>query len=303
MIEEISLHNKTLSQSIELSKNASAFLLDNDQAIDWGEVLSTISTFTSAVRVGVGINKVSISKGRTITITGWMINDGFGTIKEKKAILNTFCNPFDEIVLTAGEYKISGRFNQAVKYSNKNKENNEIICKFMLYLFCEQPLFTLINESESSMYEVYQKSFSFPWIWIQPEKIVFGLRQSLENFSLMNNGTISTGFKAYLYIGDNITGLTIKNNTTGEEFRLKPNITLETGEILLINTVVGSTELKIGLSMDDLENAFSAFDLTSDFFQLTPGENSISISCDQGDVKSLNAQIFVVPLFYAIEEQ
>lgn len=303
MIEQIVLQNKTLSQSITLDKISSAFLLDNDKAIDWGEVPASISTYTSVTRIGVGVNNVSISKGRKVSIIGWMINDDQGTIEEKKLQLNKFCNPFDEIQINAGEYKLQGHFEQAVKYTTKNKENNEIICKFLMYLFCDNPLFTLIQPQEASDYKLYQKSFVFPWIWVQPEEIIFGYRDGLSNFSMINDGTVATGFKGYLYISDSISGLKIKNNTTGEEFRLKSTVTLEDGDILYIDTTSGSKTIKVGTSLDQLENAFYAFDLTSDFVQLLPGDNSFSITATSGDPNGLGAEFFVEPLFYALEDQ
>ena len=302
MIEEIVLRNKTLSQSITLNKNASAFLLDDDQAIDWGTVTANISTYTSTTRVGVGINNVSVSQGRKIAIVGWMINDDLGTIEDKKKQLNVFCNPFDEIQIEAGKYKIDARFEQAIKYTTKNNENNDIICKFLMYLFCSDPLFTLITPEEASDFVVYQKSFTFPWIWVQPEEIVFGLRHGLDNFALQNNGTISTGFRAYLYIGGNTTGLTITNHTTGEIFKLKSTVTLEEGDIIYIDTIEGSKTLKSGTSLDNLENAFSALDLSSDFIQVIPGDNYISITATQG-FDAISAQFYVEPLFYALGEQ
>ena len=184
MIEEITLVNKTLNQSITLNKTSAQFLLANDKAIDWGNLPSTISTLSSVGLRGTKINHISIASGRDISIIGWVINDDLGTIAEKKFILSAFCDVLSDIDIIAGRYKLSGVFKQAISYSTEIKENNEIICKFMMRLFCENPFFTLVDSEEVSSFKIYRKSFIFPLIWLQSEDIIFGYRQGLSDFVL-----------------------------------------------------------------------------------------------------------------------
>ena len=303
MIEEISILNKTLNQTILFNKSDAGFLLDNDNAIDWGYLNANISDYHTVSRVGVGVNNVEVSEGRTISIVGWLINDSYGSIEEKKKQLNTFCNPFDDIVIYAGEYKITGSFNQTVQYSKQNKENNEIICKFMLRIFCADPLFTYKEPREAMSYEIYQKLFTFPLIWITGEDIVFGVRPGLGDFSIENSGTLATGFEAYLYINSSVSGVSINNVTTGKSLRLKSTITFEPGDIIYINTVFGSRVIKTGTSLDDLTNAFQTFDLTSEFIEVLPGKNSMNISVESGEIGGIDARLYIEPLFYALEDQ
>lgn len=303
MIEEITIVNSTLNQSITLNKTSAAFLLADDSAIDWGTISADISTYDSVSRIGVGVNNISMATGRDISIVGWIVNDDNGTIEEKKSQLRTFCNPFDEITIVIGEYKIDGVFSQIVKYPSSNKENNEIICKFLIYIFCPNPLFSLVEKQEAVAYTVYKKSFVFPLVWQEEEPIVFGLRQGLGDFILTNSGTLDTGFEAYIYVADNITGLHITNLTNNSVLSIKSTVTLENGDIIYINTVFGKRSIKVGKSLDNLENAFSIFDLSSEFLQLLPGENQMQFSVDSGSVSALSAEFNVQPLFYALEGQ
>jgi hypothetical protein len=302
MIEEITLVNNTLNQSITLNKTSAAFLLADDDAIDWGTVQANVSSFSSSSRIGVGINTVSISTGRDISITGWVINDDLGTIEEKKQQLNCFCNPFDEITVFAGDYKIDGVFSQVVKYPTANKENNDIICKFLIYIFCPKPVFETNSVQVFSLTDTSQKLFTFPLEWVEGEKILFGLNENLSRITLNNIGTVATGFEAYLKIEKDLQGLTLLNVTNGQQFKIKESVTLEAGDVLYINTVQGSREVKIGDSEDNLENALDIFDLSSDFIQLTPGNNVIDIS-GSGVYGAVGGEIYVNPLFYAMEEQ
>lgn len=303
MIEEISIHNKTLNQTILLNKSEAPFLLDNDNAIDWGSLASNISTYKSVTKVGVGINNVDLSAGRDITIIGWLIDDAYGTIQDKKQQLNSFCNPFDEIDIYAGEFKISGCFNQIIQYPIANKSNNEIVCKFCMRIFCENPLFTYREPQEASSYEVYQNLFTFPLIWVTGEDIVFGVRPGLSDFALENFGTLATGFEAYLFINSEVSGLAINNLNTGKSLKFKSSVTFEPGDIVYINTVFGNRILKAGQSLDSLTNAFQSFDLSSDFVQLLAGKNSMSVTVESGSISGIDAKFFVEPLFYALEEQ
>lgn len=303
MIEEISIFNKTLNQTILFNKSDAGFLLDNDNAIDWGYLNANISDYRTVSRVGVGVNNVAVSEGRNISIVGWLIDDSYGTIEEKKMQLNTFCNPFDDIVIYVGDFKISGSFSQTVQYSKSNKENNEIVCKFMLRIFCADPLFTYKEPQEAMSYEVYQQLFTFPLVWLTGEDIVFGIRPGLNDFSLENSGTLATGFEAYLYINDTMSGISINNVTTGKSLKLKPSVTFESGDIIYINTVFGARVIKAGQSLDSLTNAFQTFDLTSDFIEIIPGQNKMNITVETGDLGAIDAQFYIEPLFYALEDQ
>lgn len=303
MIEEISIYNKTLNQTILFNKSEAGFLLDNDNAIDWGYLNASISDYHTVSRVGVGVNNVEISEGRNISIVGWLIDDSYGTIEEKKKLLNTFCNPLDDIVIYAGQFKISGSFSQTVQYSKSNKENNDIICKFMLRIFCADPLFTYHDPQEATSYEVYQQLFTFPLVWLTGEDIVFGIRPGLDDFTLENTGTLSTGFEAYLTVNAAIAGVTITNTTTGKSLKLKSSVTFESGDIIYINTVFGARVIKVGQSLDSLTNAFQVLDLTSEFVEVIPGQNNMSVTVDTGDIGSIDARFYIEPLFYALEEQ
>lgn len=303
MIEEISIFNKTLNQTILFNKSEAGFLLDNDNAIDWGYLNASISDYHTVSRVGVGVNNVEVSEGRNISIVGWLINDAYGTIEEKKKQLNTFCNPFDDIVIYAGQFKISGSFSQTVQYSKSNKENNEIICKFMLRIFCADPLFTYHDPQEATSYDTYQQLFTFPLIWLTGEDIVFGIRPGLNEFSLENAGTLATGFEAYLTVNAAVAGVTITNTTTGKSLKLKSSVTFESGDIIYINTTFGARVIKVGQSLDSLTNAFQTFDLSSEFIEVIPGMNNMSVTVATGEIGSIDAQFYIEPLFYALEEQ
>lgn len=303
MIEEITIVNNTLNQSITLNKGLAKYLLDNDKSIDWGTVSAKINTYDLVNRVGLGLTDINMSSGRNITITGWLIGDTDKTIEDKKRFLNSFCNPYNDITIIAGKYKIDGNFSEIIKYSNSNSENNEIICKFVMYIFCANPLFSLVDPEAKTEFDVYSKKFIFPLSLPSEKTFVFGLRQGLNDFILHNSGTLSTGLEVIMKFVNQVGGLSIKNETTGEELKLKSSVTMEAGDVLYINTIPGQRLIMQGTTEDNLQNAFSIFDVTSDFVQLQTGDNRLKLSATSGLVTNITAKFQVAPLFYALEEQ
>lgn len=303
MIDTIKIKNVNLNSIIELDKFDSKFLLADDKAIDWGTIKTSKTTYNLTSKIGVGLTNKAASDGRTISIMGWLINDSKGTIKDKKKILNSFFNPFDDLVIYADKYKIEGYAEQVIKYSTSNSENNNIICKFLVSIFCPNPLFTLAESIQAMNFDVYSKLFLFPLIWEQDKPIVMGLRQGLDDFYVENSGTLQTGCTITIVTTKEITGLSIKNATTNQEFLLKSNLVIPANKVIKICTTPNKRGIWYGDSPDELQKSFEILDLDSDWIQLVVGRNELKFSSELGSITTLKVKIEIEPLFYAMEEQ
>ena len=92
MVEEITLHNKTLNTYITLNRTNSDYYLD-DNSPDWGTVQATQFTYPIlSTGIGLGLTKITAHQQRIVNIVGWVINDRNSSIEKKKQALNTFCN-------------------------------------------------------------------------------------------------------------------------------------------------------------------------------------------------------------------
>ena len=140
MVEQIEIKNLNYQKGFILNRTDAEYLLD-DNGVDWGSVPSRISSYNSIDGLGGIVNKVSISKSRTIQIIGWIIPGEQATIEEKKSYLSKICNPMDVLRIYCGAYTIEGVMKSTVKFANKTDENNEEMCKFSLSLDCAYPFF------------------------------------------------------------------------------------------------------------------------------------------------------------------
>lgn len=308
MYDKIVIRNENTKQEITLGRPNAMFLLADDSAIDWGEIQSSISTFNTIGMIGQGIQNVGIDQGRTITIIGYVIDDKFGTIKNKKALLNSFVDPFGDITVKIEDsYFISGHFDSAIKYSSLNSENNDILCKFQMSIFCPNPCFKLLNSSNSLVnFGVYKKLFTLPIVWKTDEKIVMGLQQSYGEFSIYNPGTIDIGFKITVLFLRDVTGFSMTNKTTGQQFRLKSKINMKKGDKLIISSETGKKYIKaIYADSGQEKTGISLFDVSSDFVQLYPGSNEFEFSSSLGSLNfsSIEVDFDINPMYLALEGQ
>lgn len=308
MYDKIIIQNTTIDEQIIVARPSGEFLLDDNNSIDWGEVDADISTFNALSLIGAGLQNVSISQGRYITIIGYVINDYTGTIKEKKKKLNMFTNPFDKILVKIDDkFFIEGLFSSAVKYSNTNSENNDILCKFQLSIFCPNPCFKLIDSDSTLIdFEVYQKLFTLPIEWVSGEKIVMGIQKSYDEFTVNNPGTLDIGFKMIIDFITDVENLRIKNADTNQEFRLSSSVTMEKGDQLIINSESGNKSITVKYYDSESEQpAIGLMDLSSDFLNLKQGKNRLQFYGSSNTLNSSNIDVHfkINPLYLAMEGQ
>lgn len=301
MVSEFIIRNLTTNVVLEFNRSTGPFLLDDDSP-DWGSINSTDATYPLlSSYVGVGVSKITLNVPRPITIIGWLCNDGGGTIEAKKNILNAFCNPFDTLRITCGDYTIEGHTTQPIVYSNEEKFNNNILCKFMIYITCPFPLFAKESQDSSSDDSNVVKKFVFPFVIMANERYVFGYRTSVNQIAINNKGTIETGFVMELKTAALIKGLSF---TLGNQvLALKSNYSFVSNKTIKISTMAGSRGIWIKTGVGEYEPAFDIIDLDSDWIQLPVGMNVIDIDCVQGSISSLDISIVTKFLYYAMEDQ
>lgn len=298
MVEEITLHNKTLNTYIKLNRTNGAYFLDDDSP-DWGTVQANQYSYPRlSSRIGAGLTNISAYTPRIINIIGWVINDTAGTIEQKKGVLNTFCNIFDELEILAGDYKITGYFGNSVIYPSESKNNNDCKCKFMIQVNCLQPMFEKGEISSSNATSELTQSWVFPWV-LQENAFVFGTQQKYNYSILKNAGSVETGFTMEVSTSSNITGLYFTLGT--QQFKLKGNYVLTPSTKLTISTVEGNKGIWKEVSGVKTK-AFETLDLTSDFIQIPVGTSRLEFGCQSGSLSALDVKISFKPLYYLMED-
>ena len=112
-------------------------------------------------------------ESRTISILGWVVADTIEDMKRRKKFLNSFVNPLQRIDLQYNEYRIEGIPETSIKYGSEMPENNEVMCKFLINLFCPDPMFYTQNGSYVSVAN-WAPKFKFPLIIPSGNYVTYG---------------------------------------------------------------------------------------------------------------------------------
>lgn len=157
MVESIVLVNKSLGTSLPINMATRDYVLEN---VDWGAIESSNKSYKFINQVGVYVTGTTL-ESRTISILGWVVADTIEDMKRRKKFLNSFVNPLQRINLQYNEYRIEGIPETSIKYGSEMPENNEVMCKFLINLFCPDPMFYTQNGSYVSVAN-WAPKFKFP---------------------------------------------------------------------------------------------------------------------------------------------
>lgn len=308
MIQELQIINKVNGQQLSLARDGSTqYVLDE---VDWDVPSVSFSTYRVPFQIGVslsgvelGIRKPSITgyvvsrvHGRDFLGRGWneFLEAQLQDIEQKKYELNRVINPLQEIRIVVGEYFIEGRPSNAVKFSNKEDENNEVLCMFTIDVDCFSPMFRL-NKGKQTVLAKVQPKFRFPWILKETGNIM-GVVSNQKIINVINDGDCDIGGIIKLEaVGGVVKNPTIFNVYTQEQFMIR--LTLQDGDYLLINTKIGEENvihhhvnyLSTGKPKD--ENAIGDVLEGSSFFQFKQGSNLYGYSVEEGSEVFVNLTI------------
>lgn len=169
MVESIVLVNKSLGTSLPINMATRDYVLEN---VDWGAIESSNKSYKFINQVGVYVTGTTL-ESRTISILGWVVADTIDDMKRRKKFLNSFVNPLQRVDLQYNEYRIEGIPETSIKYGSEMPENNEVMCKFLINLFCPDPMFYTQNGSYVSVAN-WAPKFRFPLIISSGNYVVYG---------------------------------------------------------------------------------------------------------------------------------
>lgn len=301
MIGEAEIYNSTKGVTLYFNQSDAEFLID-DGGLQVEDLESAILSYSIFDRIGEKINTVQMDSGRTITITGWVINVPESSLEDKKAKLSRIINPLDELKFTSKGRSINCRAKKAIEFGSKYKDNNDLICKFKIELYCPYPLF----EGEAIRLQYTKIPASIPYPCNQFLEFD-SAGSSLDSF--VNPGDVTTGFEMGFTTSTASSGIGISNTylTENKIFKIKTFKSIS-GQYTL-NTELdtdsyGFYSHSSGSKVLDLEG----LDLSSSFFGLRPGTNKIKItgSNSSGGIASKfisSLSITFTPKYFSLEGQ
>jgi hypothetical protein len=283
MIESIVLENLSIGTSLPINISNREYVLDS---ADFGTIQSSRNTYKYINQVGVYVTGTTL-ESRTINIIGWVVADSQADMTRRKNFLNRFVNPLQQLRLHYEEYQIDGIPTKTISYGTDISTNNEVLCKFMISLFCPDPLFHTENGTNVLIADWLPK-FHFPLIIPKDKGIIMGLRSPASITALNNDGSMPCGFVVTFEASGTVKNPYILNILTQEKIRLVE--TMEADETLRVSTVPNNKTVK-KISNGVETNAFNLLDLSSTFFSLPVGETYIRYGAEEG-VVNLSVEVY-----------
>lgn len=315
MISNFSILNETTGDSYTFGQNISCDYLYKSDGLDWGSVTANHNTYNYPNQVGVSISSTKLNS-RDIFIQGYvfyilsdeekiglnykqMAEYAYGKIKEKKVMLNELVNPSDYLKIIIGDYFIEGKPSSSIVYGNTEEDNNMYFCKFLISIFCANPMFKK-NTIVETVIQGSEPAFHFPFSIPQNEGIIFGTRFNYLLLSVENEGGVSVGGRIILEAKGDIENPTLEKLLTGE--KIKINKTLRYGEKIIIDTTDGKNRGVIGGFNEVYTNYLRYWDFSNTWFKFDVGTTLVGYSTDDSSENLLDVVIELNPEKYALEE-
>ena len=292
MIESLLLTNTVTLQSILFDRDDSDFVLDE---VDLGVVNGTHHSYKYVNQIGIYINSTTLEQ-RTVSIKGYVIGDDYGLLEENKNTLNRFINPLQAVDITVlDKYKLTFKPDYSIKYSAPYKDNNEVLCKFLIQGTCPDPLFTTLGEQSAVIGTV--KKFHFPLIIPKNVGILMGLRTSSLFLNLNNTGDVATGMIIEFTCTSNVKNPKLINVDTQEFIQIDK--TIVPGEKIVVSTISGEKYIRGTLNGVE-SNYFAYLNYESTWMQLSTGLNTLKYDADD-NLTGLEVSVSFLPRLLEVQ--
>lgn len=212
-------------------------------------------------------------KEREITIEGEY--RGAEDVDDQEDMLIGFFTPLSSGKLTVNKGGRQRYINFELSSFQVKRENYYHRLGFQIILLCPDPFFKSIDafsQNMASRIPLVRAAFFIP-----PSGHVSSIKRFTQEAHILNNGHKPTGLNIEMIAGGDVENPKLTNLTTGEYIRI--NVTLKKGDVLLVNTVQGETDITLnGEKITHLK------DRGSRYFQMVVGDNILRYDADRGYV-------------------
>lgn len=246
---------------------------------DWGTIQVDHESFRFPDQTGETITFSALGT-RDVGINGWIIGKTLNEIETKKRILSVVINPLQLVHVDIGDYRIDAKPAANVAFSNTYQENNDVMCKFLIQLFCPFPLFRYRTGIKKTSARISGK-FHFPLVLApkgnQKKDLVFSVIETFRFLDIINDGTVEVGctitFRCNRKREAYVNNPTLININTRQQIRI--NKTLARGETVIITTEKGKRDVMGGTTT--LASYLDYFDLDNTWLTIPVGISTYAI--------------------------
>ena len=291
MIETFDLTNTATGVSLNFNMTTGPIWLES---LDIGAVNGIDQLYGNPGQDGEQLARTYLGT-RSVVITAWIV-EGALSLREQKRQLNKFCNPKEPLDIFVGEYKLTFVPGSSIQYAKDKKENNEVMCKFVIMGEAYTPFWTSQQEIESLV------SYVDP-LWVLPfaipnDGMVFSVNQPTVSTQI-DNIDLAVGCRiTFSSLGGTIVNPGIACAETQEHLIL--NVTMEDGERIVVDTRLGHRKITKYSVLGVASNGMQYFDPESDWITLQNGMNTFSFFADTGS-SFLGVSIVYSPQLLEVE--
>lgn len=314
MITEFVLENKTTRDKVSFGQSPAFDYIYKSDGLDWGTALATHNRYSYPGQVGDTISSTVIN-GRDISITAYVfywlsqseknsvsrnerVQYCYDQILKKKDVLSRLVNPDNFVKITVGSYYIEGKPSSPVIYGKTEEDNNVYFCKFIISIYCANPMFRKVIGYTSDLAERIPR-FYFPITFPRDRGILMTLRRNYLMVGVDNEGNVSVGGKITIIANGDVKNPSVEKIDTGET--IKVNKTLHAGEVVEINTVDGSDRGIVGIYKGVTSNYFKYWSFDNTWFKFDPGLTLLGYSTQDGSESSMQVLVEINPEKFNLE--
>jgi len=268
--------------------------------VDWGQVSGTHQTYNYYNQIGEDIVSTTVGS-RSLSITGWVVEDKEGGLQSRCDFLNSFISPVEDYSLEYKGKKIQFRPDKSIIYSPEYMKNNEKVRRFLIQATCPYPLFTDKQDSVSA-FDSTGKLFHFPQNFGRLAPVVFGSQKKTYSVEVNNSGGFQTGMIIKMRFSGEVQNPRVKNLTTDGMIGVKR--TFARGESLEISTLPGKKGMTLIAADGKRQNMMRYRDIGTTWTKmlLAPGRNLLAVDCDDLDQRdAMTVSVFYTPLYLEVQ--
>lgn len=290
MIEDIILTNQKTNVSLSINTLNGPLYTEE---IEIGEIQGSHHTYPFPGQDGEFVESTTLST-RDVSIVGWIVKNEYHDVGYYKDILNRMINPKQIMSITYKNYDLSFYPDGSVQYSIIKKENNDVVCKFMITGVAYDPFWVSKSKLETPLSYIDLR-FILPF-YILENNWILGVTQPAALASIEYDGE-ATGCIINIVANGTVKNPKIVCIETQQKFEIQK--TLVDGEQIEINTVLGQRKVKGILNNEEL-NYMQYMSSDSSWIDVNKGVNTFSFSAEEGQ-GALSIYLTVVAKYLEVE--
>jgi hypothetical protein len=230
MVSEVELYNESLGTTITFKESSFDYILES---CDLGTIEGVRNEQNLVGQDGILVADILYGT-RTVTLVCWLVGRDDSIISAYRRGLNRFINPKQKLRIKQNGYTISGYPLHTVSYGTDVKVMNECMCRCMIEVLCDDPLFKDALDTNVGV-ALWENKLVFPLVFEgTPEVLIFGARSESQIVQATNSGDVPCGMLVTFEASGSVTSPKLINVSTQEYIQV--GVTLATGEKVTIDT-------------------------------------------------------------------